>query len=466
MEISDDFRELFMDQLPKDTLALPAGLPPTRFRSDNPSQPEPPAQAVFEKTGTLETPYLADIPKQTRMRFTDIVVDIRSTTFVENPGLEYVVSVSLEDRTLGTHTFRGVYGRFQIFIACASLFDERNSITLSAKWLSGDQTVVPLFILRTFCSSRERSLDILADRGIWVFSTARSGSTWLSQDILCGTHQVRPVDESGIGRMFAPLQWDAERFHDMGGKRKPYKSGLEFETRRKPRRERGIPPFERGFANLEKDNQVLSRYNFEFYARQLRRTALEHTVHEWGLLGYQRVVYKMPNDSHAADFIMHAFPTASMVFLMRDGRDVMKSRFSPFASRDLAESRDPDLRKHAISFYSHFWNFQVDIIRSAFDAHPESKRILVRYEDLRRDTAAQIKAVYQCLGLAISPEDLNALVERSKLENIPAEQKGPDKPRQTGQIGNYADVFSADEIALMHDIMGDNLRRYGYETAE
>jgi len=53
------------------------------------------------------------------------------------------------------------------------------------------------------------------------------------------------------------------------------------------------------------------------------------------------------------------------IFLMRDGRDVMKSRFSPFGSIDLAKTSDPALRRHAIAFYSHFWNFQVDIMKSS-----------------------------------------------------------------------------------------------------
>jgi hypothetical protein len=51
---------------------------------------------------------------------------------------------------------------------------------------------------------------------------------------------------------------------------------------------------------------------------------------------------------------------------------------------------------------------------------------------------------------------------RTSLENIPDDQKGPDKPRQTGQIGKYTEVFSEEEIELMEAIMGSNLRRFGY----
>ena len=171
----------------------------------------------------------------------------------------------------------------------------------------------------------------------------------------------------------------------------------------------------------------------------------------------------MPNESHAADIVMQAFPRSFMIFLMRDGRDVMKSRFSPFASATLAETTDPKLRLHAIAFWSHFWNFQIDIIRSAFAAHPPERSLFVRYEDLRRNTAEELRVIFDRVGVAMADDELAELVARTTLEQIPADQKGPDKPRQEGQIGKYAAVFSLREIELMEAIMGPNLERFGYQ---
>src|ERR1019366_4056155 len=122
-------------------------------------------------------------------------------------------------------------------------------------------------------------------------------------------------------------------------------------------------------------------YRWKTSSEKMRKVELN----EWGLIDYRNVVFKMPNESHAADVIMRAFPRSFMIFLMRDGRDVMKSRFSPFASPTLAETTDPRMRLHAIAFWSHFWNFQVDIIHSAFSAHPPQRSLFVRYEDLPRD---------------------------------------------------------------------------------
>jgi len=225
----------------------------------------------------------------------------------------------------------------------------------------------------------------------------------------------------------------------------------------------GIAPFERSFIFLRQENKIWNQHNWDVYINLLRTTMFQHVLNEWGVIGYEKLVFKMPNDSHAADIVMQAFPESFMIFLMRDGRDVMKSRFSPFASRKLAETEDMELRRHAIAFYSHFWNFQVDIMKAAYVAHTPNRRLLLRYEDLRREPSSQFKNMFEQIGVAMSDAELNAMIKATTLENIPDDQKGPDKPRQTGQVGQFGDVFSDEEIDLMEIIMGSNLEEFGYE---
>jgi hypothetical protein len=271
------------------------------------------------------------------------------------------------------------------------------------------------------------------------------------------------MDEPGLGKMFAPLDWIAERFYQLPGKAAYFQSGLDFELGTKVRDHSSvIPPFERSFIFARQENQIWNAQNWQLYRRVLKDTAFRHFVNEWGVIPHRRAVFKMPNDSHAADVIMQAFPGSFMIFLMRDGRDVLKSRFSPFASHDLAKTTDQGMRLYAIAFYSHFWNFQVDIIRSAFDAHAAERRLFVRYEDLRQNPREELRAVFDRVCSPITVSELDDLIVKTSLENIPAEQKGPDKPRQTGQIGLYSEVFSRQEIELMEAIMGPNLRRFGY----
>ena len=298
---------------------------------------------------------------------------------------------------------------------------------------------------------------------IWLFSTARSGSTWLSHDLLCWDDNTRPMDEPGIGKMFAPLDWAAERFDRLPEKNFHFESGLAYETGRRLRASGSdLPPFERVFIYAKQENQIWNPQNWRMFLDIVRETTVRHVINEWGVIGYRKTVFKMPNDSHGADIIMEAFPQSFMIVLIRDGRDVMRSRFSPFASRTLAETTDAALRLNAVAFYSHFWNFQMDIMLSAFEAHAPERRLLVHYEKLRAAPLDTAREIFDRTGIPISDADLAALIEQTTLENFPESERGPDKPRQTGLIGKYASTFTMQEIRLMDEIMGSNLRRFGY----
>ena len=421
----------------------------------------------FRQQAELSVPnllYLLEHPGK-EGAFTHLAVDVMSTYFAAHHDREYEVALRIDGAAFDTRLFHKWYHRHQFLIPLPSFRRDRLRITLTAEATTQDRSTgeAPVFELSLLLVSKQRIWARCEQMAIWVFSTARSGSTWLVVDILCADGRARPVDEPGTGRMFAPLQWDAERFYETGNRELYIESGFPFETGEKPRHPDLLPVFERAFGVLNKENQILSRHNFAFYHQALRDVAIGHVLNEWGILGYSRLVYKMPNDSHCADFIMRAFPQSHMVFMMRDGRDVMRSRFSPFASPDLANASDKQLRRYAIFFYSHFWNFQVDIIAAAFEAHPHERRILVKYEDLRAHPDHYIAKIYDHLGMSATDEEIAGLADRTRLENLPASERGPEKPRQSGLVGGFHSVFDEEEIALMNAIMGQNLLRYGYE---
>lgn len=435
----------------------------TEVSSADPDAKRDGARWIFTHAASLRVPFLLDLPLTTQGNFTDLAIDLLAPMFGELPNDLYEVDLELRGKVIGTKTFRRTSRHHQFIVSSQLLFEDFNELNLSVRRLSAGSEV-PRFLVELFYAQRERLLRNLEHNAIWVFSTARSGSTWLSQDLLCGAEDVRPMDEPGIGRLFAPFDWAAERVYDLAAKATYFESGLEYETRARPRESgTALPPFERAFVYSRQENQIANAQNWRVYLESLKETVFRHVLNEWGVIGYGNVVFKMPNESHAADVIMQAFPDSFMIFLMRDGRDVMKSRFSPFASEALATTTDAELRLYAIAFYSHFWNFQVDIMHSAFTAHPPDRSLFVHYEELRRDTLEQLRVIFDRVGIAIADDELADLVTRTTLENIPADQKGPDKPRQEGQIGKYTDVFSVPEIELMEAIMGPNLRRFGYQ---
>ena len=417
----------------------------------------------FCRAATLTVPKLLQLLERSTGEgaFTHFVVDVCSEFFAEHHDWEYNVNVKIAGIFSGDRLFHKWYRRHQFLIPIQLLSAATNLVELVAEATrSGESDGGQIsFEVAIALTAKPRLWENLERSAIWLFSTARSGSTWLAIDVLCSDMTTRPVDELGIGRMFAPLQWDAERFFEP--ELRHIESGLECNGTTKPRTQ-APPIFERAFTDPAQETQVFSRHNFEFYHRMLRDMALEHVLNEWGMFGYERLVFKMPNDSHGADFIMRSFPESHMVFLIRDGRDVMRSRFSPFASPILAETNDPRLRSYAIAYYSHFWNFQVDIMRTAFESHPEHLRIRVHYEDLRQNPISAIGALFRHLGRKIAPDELLKLAERTRIESFPPSERGSDKPRQNGVVGGYRDYFYDDEIATMNAIMGPNLVRYGY----
>jgi hypothetical protein len=394
-----------------------------------------------------------------------LVVDVWSEFFASHHDWEYEVSLRLDGTILDKRLFHGWYGRHQFLLEIPYFRQKTQQLELHAQPTRVGQATNKehiAFAVEFHLTSKPRLLAKLEKDAIWLFSTARSGSSWLAMDILCRDERGRPIDEPGLGRMFAPLQWDPERFFGLQSRVYPFENGLSYELGQIRRCHVEPPPFERMFTSLYRENAIFSHHNYDLYHRLIKTCALEHFLNEWGFLDVNRLVFKLPNGSHASDFIMRAFPGSHMVFLMRDGRDVMRSRFSPFSSRLLAEAADPELRRYGIVFYSHLWNFQVDIIRSAFEAHAADKKILVRYEDLRREPARAIRALYDHLGYAASDDEVRSIAEASRLENVPETKRGPDKPVQEGRVGGYRDAFNEDEIAMMNAIMGDNLARYGY----
>jgi Sulfotransferase family len=463
MEVGFESRKIRIRPLDRDTgIAAPSQDVWVEIQSADLDGAPPPKTWGFAQSAELLVPSLLDLPGRTLGDFSELAVDLYAPIFPEQPQYVYEVDLLLRGAVIDTKTFRNFTQRHQFIVSTQLLFEDVNILTLSVRSISGGADE-PRFFVRVFYVQKDRLVRMLEKSSIWVFSTARSGSTWLSQDILCWDGQARPMDEPGLGKMFAPLDWVAERFYGLPGKATYLESGLDYETKARVRDDgSAMPPFERSFIFAGQENQIWNAQNWKMYLRILRDTAFKHVINEWGMIDYQRVVFKMPNDSHAADVIMQAFPESFMILLMRDGRDVLKSRFSPFGSPDLAETSDAQLRLHAIAFYSHFWNFQVDIMQSAFSAHAPERSLLVHYEDLRRAPTEWIRLIFDRIGAPLSDEALAALVAKTSLENIPADQKGPDKPRQTGQVGRYTDVFSDEEVALMEAIMGPNLLRFGY----
>jgi len=423
-----------------------------------------PDSAGFALAAEIHAPRLDHVFPASDGRFSDLLLDIEAVGANAKSLVKDEIIISVNDRYLDRRTFQKWYHHSQVFIPTRLLRHHDNIIEISVK-RHGAKFAVVHNRIKFFIYNKNTVLDQLEASSIWIFSSPRSGSTWLSQDILGWKDRTRPVDESGLGRLLSPIELQPTRFFRLAERAVPFESGARFESGLAPRSHPGIPPFERHFAEsarTEPMEQILAVEHRPMFCRHVRDFTLDHVLAIWGFRDYERIAFKCPGDSQGADIIMQAFPAAHMIFLVRDGRDVLRSEFSPFVSSEQLAQTDPERRKHFVVFYAHLWNFQMDIIRSAYEQHAPERRLLLRYEDLRREPLRVVRELFDHLGMGISDEELAELVRTTTLENLPAEQKGSDKPRQSGLIGGYRSVFDDSEIALMTAIMGENLRRYGY----
>ncbi|WP_421789757.1 sulfotransferase [Hyphobacterium sp.] len=85
--------------------------------------------------------------------------------------------------------------------------------------------------------------------------------------------------------------------------------------------------------------------------------------------------------------------TAVLIFLQRDGRAVLNSRFRKYPERDAAEQIDA-------------WKAQIRASRDVFEDFPGPK-IAIQYEQLATDPAGVISGVCEVAGLPYSDDMLN-----------------------------------------------------------
>lgn len=288
---------------------------------------------------------------------------------------------------------------------------------------------------------------------MWVLGSPRSGSTWLLS--LLGQHDdVVPVNEPLIGSYLGPFMsdlpgWDASAVT------------LENFTMRRVQAENGDHFFADAFRDVwlrGLRDMMLARFTAHI-ERYPRRRSLSDAM----------VVIKEPNGSQSADVIMSALPQARLLFLLRDGRDVVDSELA--ANRPGAWGGrvfpggggiSDDERLAFVVQSAQKWLWRTEVTQHAYAAHRGPKR-LVRYEELREDPVRGFRDVLDWLGLEADDEWISAVTDRHAFERLPAADRGPDKFFRAATPGLWRENLSADEQQAVMRILGPKLSELGYE---
>jgi len=292
-------------------------------------------------------------------------------------------------------------------------------------------------------------------RLVWIVGSPRTGSSWLLR-MLASHGRVVAIDEPQIGWYLGPFVSDLP-----GGSADDL--DLSNFTLRVLQRDRAAQFFAETFAAV--------------WAPQLGRLIRERFYAHARLFPAQDtsapslVVIKEPNGSQSIDVLMRAVPRARLLFLLRDGRDVVDSELAANLPDSWVTREFPGLRgipeAERLNFVvqsAHKWLWRTEIVQRTCDRYP-SQSHLVRYEDLVADPAGQLGGILDWLGLACTSQELESCVERYAFQRISAGVTGPTEFFRSGQPGAWRTNLRADEQAALERILGPTLRGLGYERS-
>jgi hypothetical protein len=278
----------------------------------------------------------------------------------------------------------------------------------------------------------------------WIFGSSRSGSTWLLK-MLSDLDGVVPIDDPHLGHHLGvwrpiPLAWAA-------CENPPRLSTL-----------LDVKAEEPGYFFAERyrdawEDPLRDLIDARFEAQAGRRGA-----------GDAAYVVKEPG-SHVAPFLARLFPRSKVIFLLRDGRDVVDSWLDAYREDSWAipggafpvsqEGRIPLIR-----WLSEVWAFRSREVRKAYEARKPEDRILIRYEDLREETEGLVSQI--CAMVDVDTARVPEVVTAHRFERQPSTVRGRRRFIRRARPGGWREHLSPAEQEAMHEVMGETLAEFGY----
>ena len=271
----------------------------------------------------------------------------------------------------------------------------------------------------------EEQENVLEKNMIWIFGSPRSGTTWLRKLM-----SANPKN----------LIWN-----------EPY-LGVHFRIHKN---------------QLSRKDYVFSQYYKDDWLPSLRKFILSCTYSHVRTI-QNKIIIKEPNGSGAAPLLLECLPNSKFIFLLRDGRDVVDSlidahkanSWNPeFSAIPLSNQK---IREKQIEYYSKVWNNLSHTIWEAYKKHQPNLRLLIKYEELMKNTSLELKKIYEFLDDTIENIELEKIISKHDFGKIPLSEKGSGKFYRSANPGSWKKNFSDKEQQLMNSIMGDTLSQFNY----
>jgi Sulfotransferase family len=297
--------------------------------------------------------------------------------------------------------------------------------------------------------SGARYLEQHEDRLAWIMGSSRSGSTWLLR-MLCELPDLLGIDDPHLGHHLGiwrplPLAWATAR------------KSPELTTLNEIKRDKE----DYFFSDRHRDAWVPA-------LRDLVRARFGATLDEAPASADRRLVIKEPG-AHAAPEIFELFPGSRLVFLLRDGRDVVDSWVDAYGDGSWAIEGGafevaPERRLPLIEWLASVWAYRTRVVSAAFAERPAKRRVLVRYEDLLAEPSRELARVCKTVGVKASTAELDRIVERHAFSNVDRSQRGAGQEVRAANPGSWRLNLTPEEQAAMTAIMATELKAAGYRV--
>jgi hypothetical protein len=283
----------------------------------------------------------------------------------------------------------------------------------------------------------------------WIFGSSRSGSTWLLK-MLADFDSVVPVDDPHLGHHLGvwrpiPLAWAAAE-----GDPPDLKTLLELKAE------------EPGYFFAERH-----RESWWEPLRELITARFDAQAAECGVDPDRATVVVKEPGSHVAPMLVELFPSSRIIFLLRDGRDVVDSwlaahRKGAWAIPGGAFPVSAEGRIPLIRWLAAVWAYRSRAVQQAFEATPEPNRVLIRYEELREQTSESLERICEAAGL--DPAPAGRIAARHRFERLPTAKTGPRRRERSARPGAWRKNLSPAEQEALHEEIGVALAEFGYEA--
>jgi len=316
--------------------------------------------------------------------------------------------------------------------------------------------------------------DELESRLVWIFGSPRTGSTWLLEQ-LCDP--LRPDDSQPMG-FAAPDRRGAAPFDALPVNEFRVSSHIAPELGDPVEVDGRLLPATLNNYLGKKPAYVFARDYEQVWRPAVRRLvlvrlfAVQAMAARAGvpLVASPTMFIKEVNGSYAADLVMSLFPRSRILFLIRDGRDVVDSRVHAVREggwlarqQGQAQFKGDEERLQWVRKAMLEWACAVDATTSAYEAHARRLRRMVRYEDLIRDTPGCVGSLFEWLALRREPERVERIVAAHSFTALPEERGGASKKRRAARPGLWRENLSDAEKSAADEIMGSRLAELGYE---